>query len=342
MRSRRSLPSFVRPVLGPVLGASTSVALASLGAVALGASGCGSTPAPDDAAVTIDAAMELDAPAPSDDAASDAGVVPGTLMIGPAERPARMIVPPQHDGVSALPIVILLHGYGASASLQDAYFATTRLSRELGFYLVLPDGTMDSGGSRFWNAGGCCDFGGADVDDVAYLTALLDDAEARVPVDAGRVYFLGHSNGAFMSYRMACVLSERITAVAALAGTEATMVACEPTRPVSVLHMHGTADTTIPYVGGMLGTVPYRGAEDEVAQWRMRDGCDESTVDGGAREYDAMVAGEESHVTTWPACSAGTTVELWRMDGSGHIPSLGGASGAPHAILEWLLARRRT
>jgi hypothetical protein len=125
---------------------STSFLLLGLGCDA-------STPAPD-AAVSMD-----DAPTSADDAfvqgdapMGDAGVVPGTITIGPAERPARMVVPPQHDGTTPLPIVVLLHGYSASATVQDAYFGTTRLARELGFYLILPDGTMDAGGNRFRGA----------------------------------------------------------------------------------------------------------------------------------------------------------------------------------------------
>jgi polyhydroxybutyrate depolymerase len=315
---------------------STSFLLLGLGCDA-------STPAPD-AAVSMD-----DAPTSADDAfvqgdapMGDAGVVPGTITIGPAERPARMVVPPQHDGTTPLPIVVLLHGYSASATVQDAYFGTTRLARELGFYLILPDGTMDAGGNRFWNAGACCDFGGVDVDDVGYLTGLLDDAEARVPVDTTRVYFMGHSNGGFMSYRMACSLADRITAVAALAGTEASTEPCEPTRPVSVLHIHGTADATISYAGGSVGGAPYRSADDEITAWQMRNACDASmSTSGGTRDYDAAVAGEETTVTTWSTCAPGTTVELWRMEGSGHIPGIGGATGgASRALLEWLLARR--
>ena len=297
-------------------------------------------PAPD-AGFPGDAASAPDAPEPADAPAADAGVVPGTSTIGPEDRPARMIVPPQHDGTTALPLVVLLHGYSASATLQDAYFGTTRLARELGFYLILPDGTVDRTGSRFWNAGACCDFGGVDVDDVAYLTGLLDDAESRVPVDTTRVYFMGHSNGAFMSYRMACSLAGRITAVAGLAGTEAESVPCEPDRPVSALHIHGTADATIAYEGGALGSAAYLSADEEIAAWRTRNGCAAEGTDGGERDFDAAVPGEETSITSWSGCEGGTSVELWRMEGSGHIPGLGSAMGAaPRALLGWLLERR--
>lgn len=309
--------------------------------LALGLAACGDPMSPTD-----DAGVAEDAPtAPGDDAAatSDAPmeVGPGMRTIGPAERPARLVIPPQHDGETALPIVILLHGYGASGTLQDAYFGASRFARELGFYLVLPDGTLDSGERRFWNAGACCDFGGVDVDDVAYLTGLLDEAESLVNVDASRVYFVGHSNGGFMSYRMACELSDRITAVASLAGTEAEVVPCTPTSAVSVLHLHGTEDTTILYAGGLIGGATYLSADAEVAAWRERDTCSETSMTGPMRDFDNSVAGDETSTTTWSECGEGTIVEQWRMEGSGHIPPFGGAtSPASRAMFEWLLARR--
>jgi len=313
--------------------------------VALSLSACGgSTNVPDDAAVQADDAATnapIDAPLAADAPTVDAGVTVGTRTIGTEERPARLLVPPAHDGTTPLPLLVLLHGYGASAVLQDGYFGTTRVARELGVYLVLPDGTVDAGGRRFWNAGACCDFGGVDVDDVGYLTGLLDEVEALVPVDTDRVYFLGHSNGGFMSYRMACELSDRITAVAALAGTEATAVPCTPTRPVSVLHMHGTADPTILYEGGTLGGAAYLSADDVVAAWRTRDACTETATEGPARDFDSSVVGSETAITTWSGCGEGSVVERWRLEGSGHIPPLGGGTGATTpAIFEWLLARR--
>lgn len=270
----------------------------------------------------------------------DAGIVPGYLMVGPAERPARLQVPPAHDGTTALPLVVLLHGYGVSASLQDLYFGMSRVARDVGAYLLLPDGTMDPGGNRFWNSGGpCCDFGGTGVDDVGYLTGLLDTVEATVPVDTARVYFVGHSNGAFMSYRMACEIADRVTGVAALAGTEGTMPECFPTRPVSVLHLHGTADATVAYSGGTIMEGAYIAAEDAVLAWLMRDGCDRMAVDGGRADLDTTIAGEETVITQYPTCEGGSAVELWTMEGSGHIPPL--AAGTTRRMIDWLFARTR-
>jgi len=307
--------------------------------LALFALGCEPSPAPTDAA-----SDPVDAGPPPADAGPpvDAFRRPTEMMIGTTERPARLLLPPAHDETTALPLLVLLHGYSVNAMVQDLYFGTSRLARERGFYLVLADGTEDAAGNRFWNAGACCDFGGRDIDDVGYLTGLLDDAEAAVPVDTSRVYFVGHSNGAFMSYRMACEIPERITAIAPLAGNEAEMSGCMPSVPVSVLHMHGTADETIAYTGGTVSTIPYLSVDDTVAAWVERDGCDPMPVSGGTADYDMAVDGAETMISRHERCTGGALVELWRMEGSGHIPGLGGATGAgPQAMIDWLLARRR-
>lgn len=320
----------------------THAALRALAPVAIASVfvlGCEPAPITPDAASSVDDA----GPPPSDAGPPiDAFRRPTEIAIGTDARPARLLLPPAHDESTPLPLVVLLHGYSVNAMVQDLYFGTSRLARDRGFYLVLADGTQDASGNRFWNAGACCDFGGMEIDDVGYLTSLLDDAEAAVPVDTSRVYFVGHSNGAFMSYRMACEIPERITAIAPLAGNEAEMSGCMPSAPVSVLHMHGTMDETISYEGGTVSTIPYLSVDDTVAAWVARDGCSTMAVSGGTADYDAAVDGAETTITRFEGCTGGSLVELWRMEGSGHIPGLGGATGAgPQAMIDWLLARRR-
>lgn len=283
---------------------------------------------------------------PSDagaDADLDAG--PTDRTVGPDERPARLVVPRDHDGVTPRPLVVLLHGYGASGRVQDAYFGLSSLARERGLYLLLPDGTLDTGGSRFWNSGGaCCDFGATMVDDVGYLTALLDEVEAAVPVDPDRVYFVGHSNGGFMSYRMACELNDRVAAIAVLAGSDyPTDDGCVPVGEVpSVLHLHGTADETIAYEGGRLGTIDYPAATDVVERWAGRMGCDVAMPTPGARlDLLTDVAGDETLPTRWETgCAAGRTVALYTMEGAGHIPSLARPLFTD-TMVDWLLEHPR-
>jgi polyhydroxybutyrate depolymerase len=295
-------------------------------------SACGDdAPANPDAGVFADAGVDAGPPV-------DAGpVVPRRL--GPADRRAEFVVPPAHDGVTPLPLVVLLHGYSASSGAQDLYFRATATARARGYYLILPDGTLDREGNRFWNATpACCDFGRTNVDDVAYLTALLDEAESLVPVDTSRVYFYGHSNGGFMSYRMACELSERITAIVSLAGADfAGEMDCVPGQGVSVLQVHGTMDDSVDYTGTPL----YPSAREAAARWAGRNGCDASASAMGA-PLDLVdgLPGAETTVEQWrTGCTAGLDAELWTIVDGSHIPVFNDAW--PSAVADWLLRHRR-
>lgn len=286
--------------------------------------------APDDAGPVSDGSPPVaDAPAP---------VV--RLPVGTADRPVDINLPPQHDGTTRLPLFVLLHGYGASGAQQDAYLGFSRAVRAVGGYTIIPDGTLDVAGKRFWNASAsCCNFGGSSVDDDAYLLSLIDAAEAAVPVDTTRVYFFGHSNGAFMAMHMACTHADRITAIGTLAGTEAVDFTCTTqARPVSVLHLHGTADATIQYGGGTVGAASFVGAEDVVARWVTRDGCDTTGTPGAAFDWDTLVDGSETTSNAFGGCDGGAAVELWTLTGSGHIPVTNGAG--MRSIIDWLLARQ--
>lgn len=302
----------------------------SLSLVVLFLAACGADPAP---AAPADGGLGV-----------DGGPVDGgprvPRRIGPTDRRAEFVSPPAHDGVTPLPLMILLHGYGASGGAQDLYFHASATARERGYYLILPDGTIDADGSHFWNATpACCNFGGSTVDDVAYLTSLLDEAEALVPVDTTRVYLYGHSNGGFMSYRMACELSERITAIASLAGGD--FIAdtdCVPTRAVSVLQVHGTNDETVPYAG-MAGGYP--SARDAVLRWAGRAGCDPTmSTPGTALDLVTSLPGAETTVEQWTmGCDPGLDAELWTITDGSHIPSFN--DNWPPAVADWLLRHRR-
>ncbi len=268
--------------------------------------------------------------------ADSSGEVPETL--GPDERPATLFAPSQHDGTTPLPLVILLHGFGATAPLQTAYFRASDDAERAGYYLLTPDGTESSDGRQFWNATpACCDMDGSEVDDVAYLTALLDEAVEVLPVDEERVYFIGHSNGGFMSYRMACELSERVAAIMSLAGADfLSETDCVPTEPVSVLQVHGDVDDTVPFDGSSW----YPSAEETVKRWALRAGCDDVQTSGAAIDLDSTVDGAETVVTEWSTgCDAGHEAALWRMEAVGHLPRF--SRDWMPAVSEWLLRHRR-
>ena len=86
-----------------------------------------------------------------------------------------------------------------------------------------------------------------DINDIGFISSLIDTLSNRYNVDLNRIYAAGFSNGGFMAYNLACQLSDRITAVASVAGVMSTETAvnCNPSRPIPVLHIHGTDDTIV-------------------------------------------------------------------------------------------------
>jgi polyhydroxybutyrate depolymerase len=238
-------------------------------------------------------------------------------------RPYGLFVPSGYAARTPAPLVVLLHGYGASGAAQESYFRLQAVAEAETFLYATPDGTLDQGGSRFWNAtDACCDLYDTGVDDVGYLTALIDDVGARYSVDPRRVYLVGHSNGGFMSHRMACERADRIAAIVALAGTVWNDPgACSASAPVAIAHAHGTMDSVILYGGGMVfGQAPYPSADMTAATWRTKNGCT-GTADAGTLDLDNL-PGAETAVTRGAGCPAGGAVELWRMEGVEHVPNL--------------------
>jgi len=269
-------------------------------------------------------------PADAGPGAADAGAaLPST--VGTEERPATFVVPNAHDGSTALPLLVLLHGYSASGSAQDVYLGVSNATRAAGFYLVIPDGTTDASGNRFWNATeACCDFGNTGVDDVGYLIGLVDEVEALVPVRD--VYFFGHSNGGFMSYRMACEHPDRVSAIGSLAGSDFA-TPCDPAQPVSVLQVHGTDDGTIEYDGVAMG---YPSAPDAVARWAGYAGCEDTVTMGEPLDLDTSVDGAETTVERRETGCSGAEAELWSIVGGSHIPPVRTRDGFAARLLEWL------
>lgn len=233
-------------------------------------------------------------------------------------------IPSSYSKETSLPLVVLLHGYGATGAMQESYMKFESVAETNKFILVYPDGTLDSSGRRFWNAtDACCDFLSA-VADEAYLLSVLKEMESNYSIDAKRIYFVGHSNGGFMSYRMACKHPDRIAAIASLAGaTYSTATDCGPKNSVSVLQVHGTNDETILFDGGQILGNPYPGAVSSASQWATFNQCTQKAVIRSTKlDLEPNIVGDETSVTAWSNCRNSSEVELWTMKNASHTPSL--------------------
>ena len=244
----------------------------------------------------------------------------GTTIGG--DRPVEVVVPAGYDPTVPAPVLLLLHGYGVDGTIQNAYLRLGPAADAAGMLLVHPDGTEDARGNRYWNAtDACCAPDEGAPDDVAYLTGLLDEVAERYNVDPKRVYLVGHSNGGFMSFRMACDVADRIAAIATIAGaTFDDPAGCRPSEPVAVLAIHGEEDETIRFDGGTNGGDRYPSADQTAAAWADANGCSAEArplPEGRTIVVDVP----EAEVSVHDDCDPGGWVERWTQPEGVHIPA---------------------
>ncbi len=256
------------------------------------------------------------------------------------DRPVDLKTPVTLTEGKQYPLVVVLHGYGANGFAQSAYFGTNMLPATDAALVIAPDGTVDDSGKQFWNAdAACCDFNNKRPDDVAYIGGLIDAVLDTWPVDPEQVYVVGHSNGGFMSYRMACERADVIAAIAPLAGLAASdATKCNPSRTVNVLHMHGTTDATVPY--GPTSAVGTIGAIGSVSQWAQKNGCGTTRTAQGDVDLETNLPGAETHRSTTTGCPADGAVDLWAIEGGGHIPIFN--SAFVPGLMQWFTDHRRS
>jgi len=267
-----------------------------------------------------------------------AAPVPVELVVG-GDRPVTVYIPEGIDPKTPTPLFLLLHGFGASGYVEELIFQLKPEADKHKFLYLFPNGTSDQDDKRFWNAtDACCDVYQTNVDDVAYLSGLVDEIGKSYAVDPKRVYFLGHSNGGFMSHRMACDRAPLIAGIASLAGSVwSDPNKCAPTSPINVLEIHGTKDDAVLYEGNMTQGGGYPGAVETTEIWAQKNGCALTPTAGEPIDIDAVLPGAETQVSKYvTGCKPGGSAELWTMKGASHVPGLG-PNFAPK-VVDWLLA----
>lgn len=201
-----------------------------------------------------------------------------TLQVGGRERSYLVHVPPKYDATKPTPVVLVFHGAWTNGNTTVLYSGMNRTADDKNFIAVYPNGTGPSEGTLFWNAGKWVRRQVADPpDDVEYVRKLLDDLDTVAKVDHKRTFATGISNGGMMCYKLASDLSDRIAAIAPIAGTLA-FDDPHPKRPVPVLHFHGTEDKLVPYQGPknpsekLLGL---KSVDETIHTWVKLNGCPE-------------------------------------------------------------------
>lgn len=247
------------------------------------------------------------------------------LFFGGAQSQTTSNLTIQHDGLTReyilyipisyfsqpeVPLLFNLHGYTSNNTQQMAYGDFRPIADTAAFIIAHPNGTIDGNGNRFWSA-----FGNSTVDDVGFISALIDTISSNYNIDLNRVYSTGMSNGGFMSYELACELGDRITAVASVTGTMTVnkITSCNPIKPTPVMQIHGTNDATVPYNGN----ATFASVPDVVDFWVNHNNCDGTPVQTNVPDNDPN-DNSTAEQYVYQNGDLGTTVELFKVIDGGH------------------------
>jgi polyhydroxybutyrate depolymerase len=264
----------------------------------------------------------------------------GTVEFG--GRQVTVHVPESYDPARPAPLVVALHGYTSNATELETYLRLTPESDRRGFVYAHPNGSTNDRGEHFWNAtDACCAFSSRGPDDSRYLSELISTIQGSYRIDPARVYLIGHSNGGFMAFRMACDHADQVTAIVSLNGASWNDAArCRPSEPVSVLAVHSSADETIAFTGGVIGRAAYPSAAATIAHWLGYDRCAEADRDAPGLDLVGDLPGAETSVRIYArGCAGGSSVQAWTINGGAHVPRLGPAF-AP-AVTDFLLSQAK-
>lgn len=232
-----------------------------------------------------------------------------SIISGGIYRNYRVYVPAAYNGSTAWPLVFDLHGYTSSALNEQLYSNFMPIADTAHFLIVYPNGTLISG-QPFWNAGF-----GATVNDVQFISNLIDTLSTQYNIDANSVYSCGMSNGGYMSHTLACELNDKIAAIASVTGSMSVLQksTCTPNRAVPVMQISGNADGTVAYAGSST-SLPI---DTLVKYWVMNDNCNPTPAftavpntnltDGCTAEHYVYSGGDN-----------GSSVELYKIIGGGH------------------------
>lgn len=252
-----------------------------------------------------------------------------TLDQGKRERHYIIHTPPNYGHDGSLPLVLVFHGGGGNPENGREMTGFNDVADKYGFLVAYPAGTGITNDKLLtWNAGRCC--GKAmkkQVDDVGFVSQVIDDIDAKYHIDKKRVYATGMSNGSMMSYRLGCELSDKLAAIAPVAG-QAVVDGCKPKRAVATFHIHGTADQCARYEGGeqcgncfahFLGSFGIPMKQDVWACDSVQSQIEQTAKRNGCRSTRRVI-NKVGYVTceAFEGCPKNAEVQICTVEGGGH------------------------
>jgi polyhydroxybutyrate depolymerase len=236
------------------------------------------------------------------------------------KRTYLLHLPPSTVMLSPAPLIISFHGMSGTCLTNQSVTGFSPMSDSIGFIVAYPNGT---GNPTTWNAGSCCNPASSNnVNDVQFVSMIIDTLSKLYPIDSTRICAAGFSNGAMFVYRLAAELSSKIAAIAPVSGTM-TVSQCNPERPVPIIHIHAIDDGSVLFAGSSY----FLPVDTVLSIWSRINGCNlipDTIFNSGG------VLGKK-----WNAQSSGADVILYRSNTGGHSWSMGGAVQTSNLIWEF-------
>ncbi|MGV8835739.1 extracellular catalytic domain type 1 short-chain-length polyhydroxyalkanoate depolymerase [Cellvibrio sp.] len=236
-------------------------------------------------------------------------------------RSYRIHVPKQYQASKSAPLVLAFHGGGGDMDYmaKDEYYGLISKSDAEGFVVVFPNGysKFKSGKFATWNAGACCASArDNNIDEVGFVRKMIASLTRELNINRQMIFATGMSNGGMMSYRLACEMSDTITAIAAVAGTDNT-IDCQPRKPVSILHIHATNDDRVLFNGGAgkkfrdeSKVTDFISVPDSVKKWVTQNHCQSTPLQ--------TLEKPGAYCEKYAQCKGGVAVQLCVTDTGGH------------------------
>lgn len=243
-----------------------------------------------------------------------------SIICGGIGRWYELHIPPGYSGKRPMPLVIVLHGTDMTGATMRGFTNFNEIADQRGFMVAYPDSFGPS-----WNDGRTDIHSpayGAGIDDVKFISAMIDNIGRKYRIDYSRVYAAGFSNGGMMAFRLGIAISKRLAAVAAVAATLPRELAVGvPAMPISVIIVHGTADTTVPWEGGVLSKHGKKHGEvlsvlDTVLFWASRNRCGRRAKVSILPDRDPDDGMMVFHIAY--RCAPGADTLLLAIQGGGH------------------------
>lgn len=241
-------------------------------------------------------------------------IIVDSIMSGGVYRLFRLYIPTTYNSANPVPLVLNLHGLTSNATEQEQYGDFRKIADTENFIIVHPQGLPIFGTSLGWTT-----FSPMSTpnEDLQFLSNLLDTISLIYTINQNKIYSTGMSNGGFMSYDLACFLSNRIAAMASVTGsmTPIHLSACNTQHPMPVMQIHGTNDNTLSYIGAPGG--PTTPIDTLVRYWVNFNHCDTTPVFYAVPDTSASDNCTAEHYV-YAGGDAGSTVEFYKIIGGGH------------------------